>query len=123
MQIEDHAVKLQIWDTAGQERYRTITNAYYRGADGIIVVFDLCSKESFSHLENWLSEVKTSAPEDTEIIVFGNKSDLTDELEVTDADCQEFTDKTGIKVIPCSAKNAANVEKGFVALTSKLIEK
>ena len=50
MQIEDYAVKLQIWDTAGQERYRTITNAYYRGADGIIVVFDLTSKDSFLHL-------------------------------------------------------------------------
>ena len=75
---------MQIWDTAGQERYRTITNAYYRGADGIIIVFDLCAKDSFLHLEDWLSEVKASAPEDTEIIIFGNKSDLTAEIEVTD---------------------------------------
>ena len=73
LRIEDYSVKLQIWDTAGQERYRTITNAYYRGADGIIVVFDLTSRESFLNLTDWLDEVKKSAPEDTLIIAFANK--------------------------------------------------
>ena len=83
----------------------------------------MTSKESFSHLEEWLGEVRASAPSHTEIIAFGNKTDLTDEIEVTQEDIEEFTSRTGIKVIPCSAKNASNVEKGFIQLTSKLVER
>ena len=123
LRIEDYAVKLQIWDTAGQERYRTITNAYYRGADGIIVVFDLSSRESFLNLSDWLDEVKKSAPEDTIIIAFANKCDLYDERQVSEEEVKNFTDKTGIHVIETSAKSAENVEKGFLLLTSKLIDK
>lgn len=116
-------MKLQIWDTAGQERYRTITNAYYRGADGIFVVFDLTNRESFAHLDDWLKEIRNSAPEDIEIVVFGNKADLEEDIEVTDEEIDAFSKKSGLKVIKCSAKSAENVEKGFLSLTSKLIEK
>ncbi|CAI2379847.1 unnamed protein product [Moneuplotes crassus] len=123
LKIDDYSVKLQIWDTAGQERYRTITNAYYRGADGIIVVFDLASKESFQSLPEWLDEVKKSAPEDTVIIAFANKCDLYEEREVSELDVKNFTARTGIPVVETSAKSAENVEKGFLKLTSKLIEK
>lgn len=63
------------WDTAGQERYRTITNAYYRGADGIILVFDLFKKDSFTNLYSWLKEVEKHAKNDVHIIIIGNKSD------------------------------------------------
>ena len=79
--------------------------------------------DSFTHIHNWLTEIRTSAPEDTEIIVFGNKSDLDAEIQVSDHDIKEFTAKTGIQIIKCSAKSASNVEKGFIQLTSKLIEK
>ena len=123
LRIEDYSVKLQIWDTAGQERYRTITNAYYRGADGIIVVFDLASRESFLNLSDWLDEVKKSAPEDTMIITFANKCDIYDERQVSEEDIKNFQAKTGIEVIETSAKSAENVEKGFLMLTSKLIDK
>ena len=116
-------MKLQIWDTAGQERYRTITNAYYRGADGIIVVFDLANKESFFTVSDWLEEVKKCAPEDTLIVVFANKWDLYDERQVSEEDIKNFQDKTGIQVIETSAKSAENVDKGFLFLTNKLIEK
>ena len=58
MQINQSTIKLQIWDTAGQERYRTITNAYYKGADGIIVVFDLTNRESFLSIPVWLNEIE-----------------------------------------------------------------
>ncbi|CAI2380711.1 unnamed protein product [Moneuplotes crassus] len=123
LKLDDHSVKLQIWDTAGQERYRTITNAYYRGADGIIIVFDLTCKESFMNLYEWLDEVRKSAPENILIIVFGNKCDLEDQRAVSKEDCEEFTKKTGIPIFEASAKTAENVEKGFTSLTSKLIQK
>ena len=123
MRIGEYSVKLQIWDTAGQERYRTITNAYYRGADGIIVVFDLSNKETFLTVSDWLEEVKKCAPEDTLIIVFANKWDLYDERQVSEEDIKSFEEKTGIQVIETSAKSAENVDKGFLFLTTKLIEK
>ena len=86
-------------------------------------MFDLTNRESFAHLDDWLQEIRNSAPEDIEIIVFGNKGDLDEEIEVTDEEIEIFSKKTGLKVIKCSAKSAANVEKGFLSLTSKLIEK
>ena len=58
LQINKTTIKLQIWDTAGQERYRTITNAYYKGADGIVIVFDLCNKESFDNIPSWIGEIE-----------------------------------------------------------------
>jgi small GTP-binding protein len=71
--------KLQIWDTAGQERYRTITNAYYKGADGIIIVFDITQRESFLSIDSWLEEVRKNVGDDVLIMIFANKSDLLDE--------------------------------------------
>lgn len=121
LRIEDYSVKLQIWDTAGQERYRTITNAYYRGADGIIVVFDLASRESFLNLSDWLDEVKKSAPEDTMIIAFANKWDLYDDRQVSDEEIKNFQEKTGIQVIETSAKSAENVEKVSKFLTVDIL--
>jgi len=72
-------IKLQIWDTAGQERYRTITNAYYKGADGIIIVFDITQRESFLSIDSWLEEVRKNVGDDVLIMIFANKSDLLEE--------------------------------------------
>lgn len=74
-------IKLQIWDTAGQERYRTITNAYYKGADGIVLVFDLFDKQSFLNIDNWLKEVDQHAQPNIQIIVLANKYDLVEASE------------------------------------------
>lgn len=79
MQINKATTKLQIWDTAGQERYRTITNAYYKGADCIIIVFDITNRESFLSIDSWLEEVHKNVGEEVLIIIFANKSDLLDE--------------------------------------------
>ena len=84
MQINQSTIKLQIWDTAGQERYRTITNAYYKGADGIIVVFDLTNRESFLSIPVWLNEIEKHSGPDVKIMVFANKMDDEAEIQVTD---------------------------------------
>lgn len=76
-------IKLQIWDTAGQERYRTITNAYYKGADGIVLVFDLFDRKSFTNLDNWLSEVDNHAKPNIQIIVIANKYDMVEMANAT----------------------------------------
>lgn len=118
-------MKLQIWDTAGQERYRTITNAYYRGADGIILVFDMFKRETFLNLTSWLKEVEKHANNDVAIIVIGNKADRieTETPEVTETDMEKFTNETGIRIFTASAKVGTNVENCFLDLTSFLIDK
>lgn len=75
-------MKLQIWDTAGQERFRTITSAYYRGADGIIMVYDVTSEESFNHINDWFTEVNRYASENTCKLLVGNKTDKVAEKVV-----------------------------------------
>jgi len=120
--IDKKTVKLQIWDTAGQERFRTITSAYYRGADGIIMVYDVTNSESFDHVEEWLSEVDRYANESTSKLLIGNKADLIDEKQVSEETAQKFADKLGIPFLETSAKTAANVDSAFLTMAKELIK-
>jgi Ras-related protein Rab-1A len=120
--IDDKTVKLQIWDTAGQERFRTITSAYYRGADGIIMVYDVTTAESFDHVEEWLSEVDRYANESTSKLLVGNKADLIEEKQVPEETAQSFADKLGIPFLETSAKTATNVDTAFLTMAKELIK-
>lgn len=83
VKVGKSTIKLQIWDTAGQERYRTITSAYYRGADGIIMAYDVTSRESFNHINDWFNEVNRYASENTAKIIVATKIDLKSERVVS----------------------------------------
>ncbi|CAL9233477.1 unnamed protein product [Arabidopsis halleri] len=85
--IEDKNIKAQIWDTAGQERYRAVTSAYYRGAVGAMLVYDMTQRESFEHIPRWLEELRAHADKNIVIILIGNKTDLENQrsFQVEDA--------------------------------------
>ena len=85
IQLDGKTIKLQIWDTAGQERFRTITSSYYRGAHGIIVVYDTTDAETFEHVKTWLHEIDRYASENVNKLLVGNKSDLTTKRQVCGA--------------------------------------
>jgi len=119
--IDKKTVKLQIWDTAGQERFRTITSAYYRGADGIIMVYDVTSQESFDHVEEWLSEVDRYANENTSKLLLGNKADLIDDRQVAEETAHKFAEKLNIPFLETSAKTATNVDQAFLTMAKELI--
>ena len=126
LQVDGHAVKLQIvrtrqWDTAGQERFRTITSAYYRGADGIIIVFDRTSQESFDHIEEWLQEVNRHASEQTIKLLVGNKNDL--EVVIDSAAAKAKAERLGMTYVETSAKNAYQVDLAFLTLAKSLMAK
>jgi Ras-related protein Rab-1A len=121
VKIDKKTVKLQIWDTAGQERFRTITSAYYRGADGIIMVYDVTSSESFDHVNDWLKEVNRYAAEGTVKLLVGNKSDRTADKVVTAEQAKLFADELGIAILETSAKSAKNVEEAFLTMAGELI--
>jgi Ras-related protein Rab-1A len=84
LKVNKKTVKLQIWDTAGQERFKTITSAYYRGADGIIIVFDIANQNSFRHIKDWLDEVNRYASEGACKLILGNKCDQEGRVVSTD---------------------------------------
>jgi len=119
--IDGKMVKVQIWDTAGQERYRTITSAYYRGAHGIIMVYDVTQKTSFEHIEDWLREVTQHASPSTIRVLVGNKADLVDKKVIATNDAEDFAKRLGIPFFETSAKNASNVELLFTSMAKTLI--
>lgn len=121
VKIDKKVIKLQIWDTAGQERFRTITSAYYRGADGIIMVYDVTSEESFRHINEWFLEVNRYASENTCKLIVGNKIDLPNKLIPTETG-EAYAAKLGMPFIETSAVSAENVEAAFETITKQLIE-
>jgi len=116
LNIDGKTIKLQIWDTAGQERFRTITSSYYRGAQGIILVYDCTDQESFSNVKQWMGEIDRYACENVNKLLVGNKTDLINEKVVDQATAKAFADSMGIPFIETSAKNATNVEQCFLSM-------
>lgn len=120
--VDGKTVKLQIWDTAGQERFRTITSSYYRGAHGIIVVYDVADKETFNNVQEvWIKEVSKHAADGVTKLLIGNKCDLRDEVDeekiVSEDEARQLSDSLGVQYIETSAKNAHNVEQAFLMMT------
>ncbi|KAI9488269.1 GTP-binding protein ypt1 [Zychaea mexicana] len=120
VELEGRTVKLQIWDTAGQERFRTITSSYYRGAHGIIVVYDVTDQDSFNNLQMWLKEIERYAAEGVSKLVVGNKNDLTDKKVVDTTAVKEFSESTSIPFLETSAKDSTNVEQAFLTMAKQI---
>jgi len=120
IELDGKTVKLQIWDTAGQERFRTITSSYYRGAHGIIVVYDVTDQESFSNVKQWLGEIERYAAENVNKLLVGNKSDLVNKKVVEYSIAKEFADSLNIPFLETSAKNATNVEDAFMTMARQI---
>ncbi|KAG6379118.1 P-loop containing nucleoside triphosphate hydrolase protein [Boletus reticuloceps] len=154
IELEGKTVKLQIWDTAGtcpstlhpmfsydckigQERFRTITSSYYRGAHGIIVVYDVTDNgkippnplhrgyqpdplETFTNVKQWLQEIDRYASEGVNKLLVGNKSDLTSKKVVEYSVAKEFADQLSIPFLETSAKNATNVEQAFLTMAKQI---
>eukprot|EP01091_Cochliopodium_minus_P001959 TRINITY_DN118_c1_g2_i3.p2 TRINITY_DN118_c1_g2~~TRINITY_DN118_c1_g2_i3.p2 ORF type:complete len:117 (-),score=36.56 TRINITY_DN118_c1_g2_i3:161-511(-) len=113
---------MQIWDTAGQERFRTITSSYYRGAHGIIIVYDITNKESFDHVERWLNEIKTFAGDNVEKVLVGNKCDLESKRVVPTVQGEKLAKSLGIDFIETSAKDCLNIEQAFAKLAKNILQ-
>jgi len=120
IELDGKTIKLQIWDTAGQERFRTITSSYYRGAHGIIVVYDVTDNESFNNVKQWLHEIDRYACENVNKLLVGNKSDLTSKRVVSTEQGKEFAESLGIEFLETSAKTATNVEQAFLTMASQI---
>jgi Ras-related protein Rab-1A len=120
IELDGKTIKLQIWDTAGQERFRTITSSYYRGAHGIIVVYDVTDSESFNNVKQWLNEIERYASENVNKLLVGNKCDLVSKKAVNFETAKAFADKLEIPFLETSAKAATNVETAFLTMAAEI---
>jgi Ras-related protein Rab-1A len=120
--VNNKVIKLQIWDTAGQERFRSITSAYYRGADAVLICYDVTNAESFDHVEEWISELFNVGNSDIIKLIIGNKADQENNKVIATEMGIQLAEKNNCEFIETSAKTSTNVDTAFMIVTTKLIE-
>jgi Ras-related protein Rab-1A len=123
LDLDGKSIKLQIWDTAGQERFRTITKSYYRGSNGIVVVYDITDRESFEQVQHWMSEIDAHASAEVCRLLVGNKADLNDKRAVKTDEGESLARQFGVPFLETSAKDASHVEEMFVTMTGAMKKK
>ncbi|XP_072136448.1 ras-related protein Rab-43 [Mobula birostris] len=122
LEIQGKRVKLQIWDTAGQERFRTITQSYYRSANGAIIAYDISKRGTFASVPQWIEDVKKYSGSNIVQLLIGNKSDMEDIREVEYQEAQTLADHYDIvSVLETSAKDSSNVEEAFIKMATELM--
>jgi len=122
IKVEAKTVKAQIWDTAGQERYRAITSAYYRGAVGALLVYDISKQVTFENVERWLKELRDHAEPNIVIMLVGNKSDLKHKRAVSTETAMAFAETNNLAFIETSALDATGVDEAFRQILTGTVE-
>ena len=115
-------VKVQIWDTAGQDRFRAITKNYYKGAHGIILIYDVTNQLSFDNVSNWINQIKEEASDKVTIFLVGNKIDDVENRKIQTESGKNLAENFQLQFYETSAKTGENVEKTFQALVEKIDE-
>ena len=118
--INDKVFKIEIWDTAGQERYKSITAAYYKGAKGALIVYDITQKDSFENINKWMSEVRDKSTKDLKILIVGNKTDLVNERQVSTEEALSKAKELESPVMEASALDGSNVKAAFYDLLKEM---
>ena len=120
IQVDGKTIKAQIWDTAGQERYRAITSAYYRGAVGALLVYDISKQSTFENVDRWLKELKDHAESNIVIMLVGNKSDLRHKRAVSTEDAMAFAERNNLAFIETSALDSTGVNEAFRQILTEI---
>ncbi|EJK72074.1 hypothetical protein THAOC_06432 [Thalassiosira oceanica] len=130
LELNSKRIKLTVWDTAGQERFRTLTSSYYRGAQGVVMVYDVTRRDSFDNLDHWLKEIQLYSPNSGEGVVkllVGNKIDLPEmggehERQVDRDEAEEWAREHGMLFLEASAKTKAGIQESFMEVVYKILE-
>ena len=120
IQLDNKRIKLQIWDTAGQERFRTITTSYFRGAQGILLVFDVTDRQTFLSIRNWVAQIQMHADVNVNKILIGNKCDIVEQRAVSTEEGEALAKEYNIQFFETSAKQDINVERAFLHIASNV---
>lgn len=117
---DNKVVKMQIWDTAGQDRFRAITKNYYKGAHGIILMFDVTSNLSFNNIKNWLVQINENTSDKIQIVLVGNKIDAPNRRVISKEDGEKLAREYNLKYFETSAKENVNIQETFSYLTKEI---
>ena len=115
-------VKVQLWDTAGQERFRTIAKSYYKGAHGIILIYDVTNRKTFENIRKWLNQISNEASNKISIILVANKIDCEEERQISVEEGESLANENNLPIFEASAKDSINVEESFKFLIEKINE-
>ena len=121
--VQGIQIKLKIWDTAGQERFRNITNQYYKGADGIVLVFDVTDQNSFDKIREWMNQITVNtSSNDIGLVLLGNKCDAEPRV-IQKSDGEKMAEELGVKYFETSAMNGTNISESFQFLAEEILKK
>lgn len=120
IELNGEVVKVQIWDTAGQERFKSISRAYYRGACGIIIVYDVTNLDTFRNVFDWLRDINNYAPEGVSKLLLGNKADQTAKRVVSTEEGKKLADELNIPFVEISENDNTNVQQAFLTIASEM---
>jgi len=123
IELHGKKIKLQIWDTAGQERFQTITTSYYRGAMGIMLVYDITQSSSFGNINKWLRNIEDHATDNVAKLILGNKCDMETRRVVPTEQGEQLARSKGLKFLETSAKANINIDKAFTMIAEDILQK
>ncbi len=119
---EQKIVKVQLWDTAGQDKFRAITRNYYKGASGIILIFDVTNIKSYENIKKWINEIKEEISEKVAIVLIGNKIDNVQERKISKEQGDKLASEIGVKFFETSAKTGEGINESVFFLVKKIFE-
>mmetsp|Transcript_7696 Transcript_7696/g.22681 ORF Transcript_7696/g.22681 Transcript_7696/m.22681 type:complete len:201 (-) Transcript_7696:51-653(-) len=123
IELDGKTIKLQIWDTAGQEQFRTITRSYFRGAQGIVLVYDITDRRTFSSVRSWMAQITDHADQKVNKVLVGNKCDNAAARAVSTEEGAALAAEYGVKFLEASAKANVNVTPAFTAIAQQVIDR
>ena len=122
VRVKGSRVKIQIWDTAGQEKFHTLTTSFFKQTQGVLLCFSLTDRGSFEKVGMWMEQIREQAPDDVQLVLVGNKSDLKGQQAIPDEEIREFADNFGITYFRTSAFTGDNVDDAFRQLTANVAD-
>ena len=123
--IENKTINIKLWDTAGEERYKSLTQNYFRNAEGVLLVFDVTNIESFNNLKDWISSIKLNMEGKNifiPVVIIGNKVDMEDQREITKEQAEKFVSENNYKYFETSAKTGMGVDKSIRELATQILK-
>ena len=123
--IDGKTINIKLWDTAGEERYKSLTQNYFRNAEGVLLVFDVTNTDSFNNLKDWISSIKLNMEGNNifiPIVIIGNKLDMEDQREITKEQAEQFVSENKYKYFETSAKTGEGIDKSIRELAVQILK-